>query len=68
MASLDSLPPDVVVKVIKIAMGNVTSRITVGEGTLMSPVCTLPVTRQHNFLVEVIAKVSTRFKARPPFF
>ena len=56
MASLDSLPPHLIVKVFKMAMGNVTSRVTVGDGTLMSPVCKLPVTRQHNFLVDVIAK------------
>ena len=63
MASFESLPPDLILKVIRMAMGDVTSSVTVGDGTLMSPICKLPVTRQHNFLVDVIAKVSTRFEA-----
>ena len=62
MASLDSLPLCLAVKVIKMAMGNVSSCVTIGDGTLMSPVCKLKVTKQHNFLVDVIARVSRRFR------
>ena len=61
MVSLDSLPPNVILKIIKMAMNNVTSSVTIGDGTLMSPMCKLSVTKQHNFLVDVIAKVGPKF-------
>ena len=61
MASMDSLPPNVIMKIIRMAMNNVTSNVTIGDGTILSPMCKLPVTKQHNFLVDVIAKVGPEF-------
>ena len=61
MASMDTLPPNVIMKIIRMAMNNVTSNVTIGDGTIISPMCKLPVTKQHNFLVDVIAKVGPKF-------